>query len=864
MKTFTFESKVFMRILLLCMIACFSLTQARADYYYRVKLADKDGNIIKLTDVPDDYFNKDGKFEWSGRIHVNQGSGLINALNKLIGGATEVQTKDENGKLKFEYKKSENETIYVFYSEDDLKDENLSKNNLRKDDKGNYHITVGGNEYALESVRHTEKRLGTTIHDEDGNEISLKYTDGDGKLMDNVEYVNYYDTKEHKYDIVGFAIGKGSDQGSILQFSDYEAFKKIKAYIKELDLHFWNKATANGSFYMANMSKLKKLVMPANDFAIGGEKMFAGATELEEIVFTSRTEGGNTTETNITFIGDGAFKHGNKIPGAIIQKMINQAAEYAKTHNPEGDFHYGTIGKEAFYECYKIGEIEIPEGIKAIGSEAFRMTKNPSDFTTLILSTNNNLEIGHSAFRGCENLKDVNINDGTKITKLGEAAFSDSRSLSNASVKAILENYGTYSRETVNVNGSEVKFVPAHLFFGVQGRGDKNPLATLNFTELTIPADFGAIGEGAFGHTESDIQVLNKITVSGSVAPKCRVPVGVINELQGYKDVFQGINPNYVTVTFTGAADGYASDGKTGYKTYRAEDDFMRLMTKTLDENKEKYDVYPQMYADVKLKRSFKAGWNTLALPFGSPSDEKKDVDCAEIYTNALGATDIAVYRGLRKNQDVFTFLHYASVDKDPLDEFEPILVNMPESAIGKEYYTFKNVDLNYDADNKELYAPANLPGCVNSDNKQFNGEYDTTGMPLFSGNDYNTYYFDGTFKMFKDENHEKIKPGDYIIQNGKFVLCNGEKKYAMKGFRGYFKKSDNAQFAASEAINIAVYNTDGTVTDIVRINADGEADNATHDIYNIMGQKVRSNTNSTEGLKSGIYIVNGKKVLVK
>ena len=77
--------------------------------------------------------------------------------------------------------------------------------------------------------------------------------------------------------------------------------------------------------------------------------------------------------------------------------------------------------------------------------------------------------------------------------------------------------------------------------------------------------------------------------------------------------------------------------------------------------------------------------------------------------------------------------------------------------------------------------------------------------------------------------------------------------------------KFDSAPLGVSDAINIAVYDGDGTVTDIVRVDANGEAEaNAPHDIYNIMGQKVRSNALSTEGLKSGIYIINGKKVLVK
>ena len=118
---------------------------------------------------------------------------------------------------------------------------------------------------------------------------------------------------------------------------------------------------------------------------------------------------------------------------------------------------------------------------------------------------------------------------------------------------------------------------------------------------------------------------------------------------------------------------------------------------------------------------------------------------------------------------------------------------------------------------------------------------------------------------MIKDESNSIFKEGDYIIQDGKFIMCKTGKKYGMKAFRGYFKKFDSEPLGACEAINIAVYDGDGTVTDIVRVDANGEAEaNAPHDIYNVMGQKVRSNALSTEGLKSGIYIINGKKVLVK
>jgi hypothetical protein len=491
----------------------------------------------------------------------------------------------------------------------------------------------------------------------------------------------------------------------------------------------------------------------------------------------------------------------------------------------------------------------------------------------------NDIRIYSKAFRRCCYMTEFELKADAKIKQLNDGVFLDCRLIKSFAVQTIINNYAANSDQ--KYNGEEgAKFIPANLFYGANGKPDygteeeKNTVQK-NFTELVIPSEFVVIGKGAFGVSETSN--INSITVSRGVAPKCDVLDGTNSDVTG-KKAFEGVNPNYVTVYFNGDAAGYSTDGSTGYKTYRAESEFMRLLTKTLDEDKETYDVYPQMHADVKLKRSFKQGWNTLALPFGSPSyPNARDMDCAEVYTTALGATGIAVYRGLRENnqdasKSVFTFLHYGNVKEDPLDEFEPILVKMP--ATETKEYTFTNVDLNYDRDynngSGKLYTAAEIVdrGFKNSAEGHFDGKYndnDPTNFPLFKDNDYTTFYFDGTFKMIKDESNSIFKEGDYIIQDGKFIMCKTGKKYGMKGFRGYFKKFEKAAATKSEAINIAVYDGDGTVTDIVRVDANGEAEaNAPHDIYNIMGQKVRSNALSTEGLKSGIYIINGKKVLVK
>ena len=911
MKTFTFGSKGFMRILLLCMIACFSLTQARADYYYKVKLADKDGNVHQINGN-----------DWSGWIFVSKGSGLANALNKLIGGKFSEQEKDASGNLKFKYNDNNVE------KEISLSEAVVEK--LTKNQDGNYMYDIDGTKHELIPVTKDVYRLGRTIKDESGIAISLKYTI-DGKEMAKEE--NFYENYTHTYKIVGLAIGRGTNDGAILQFSDWDAFSRMKKDLKELDLAAWNKEKVNGSYYMSNMSNLEKLILPDHNFAIGGDYMFAGANKLKIIQYgnyganndaENLTINTDANKCKVTCIGNAAFENCNNLPGSYIKAMVNSAAAYAKEHANGDGFEYDKIGDKAFYCCHAFTDaFVIPDGIKYIGKQAFENGKistltctselkkiddwafkqnyqlqtvdlsnineigieafdmkndgNNKPLLSKVSLGGNDIRIYNKAFRRCCYMTEFELKADAKIKQLNEGVFLDCRLIKSFAVQTIINNYAANSDQ--KYNGEEgAKFIPANLFFGANGKPDygedteKNTVQK-NFTELVIPSEFVVIGKGAFGVTDGETSNINSITVSRGVAPECDVLDGTNSDVKG-KKAFGGVDSNHVTVYFNGAAAGYSNDGRTGYKTYRKEAEFMRLMTKTLDEDKETYDVYPQMYADVKLKRSFKQGWNTLALPFGSPSyPDARDMDCAEVYTTALGATDIAVYRGLRVNsqdasKSVFTFLHYGNVQEDPLDEFEPILVKMP--AAEKKEYTFKNVDLNYDRDNNTLYTAAQIlaRGCKNSTGGNFDGKYndkDPVKFPLFDGNNYTTFYFDGTFKMIKDESNSIFKEGDYIIQDGKFIMCKTGKKYGMKAFRGYFKKFEKVAAKKSEAINIAVYDGDGTVTDIVRVDANGEAEaNAPHDIYNIMGQKVRSNALSTEGLKSGIYIINGNKVLVK
>lgn len=925
MKTFTFGSKGFMRMLLLCMIACFSLTQARADYYYKVKLAYMNGNPYPIN----------GK-EWSDWIFVSKGSGLANALNKLIGGKFSEQEKDNNNKLKFKYKDGNNNEVEVSLSEAEL-------NGLKTNNEGKYLYPVDGN-YVLNPVTKDVYRLGRTIKDESGIAITLKYTDKEGNEIDGKEMAkeeNFYENYEHTYKIVGLAIGRGTNDGAILQFSDWDAFSRMKKDLKELDLAAWNKEKVNGSYYMSNMSNLEKLILPDHNFAIGDEYMFSGANNLTAIHYGHYDADYKTLtitdNCNVTCIGNAAFENCNKLPGSYIKAMVNSAAAYAKEHANEDGFEYNKIGDNAFYHCYAFtDDFAIPDGIKYIGKQAFengkistltctselkkiddRAFKQNYQLQTVDLSNineigieafdmknngnnkpvlskvslgGNDIRIYSKAFRRCCYMTEFELKADAKIKQLNDGVFLDCRLIKSFAVQTIINNYAANSDQ--KYNGEEgAKFIPANLFYGANGKPDygteeeKNTVQK-NFTELVIPSEFVVIGKGAFGVSETSN--IKSIKVSRGVAPKCDVLDGTNSDVTG-KKAFEGVNPNYVTVYFNGDAAGYSTDGSTGYMTYRNEQEFMRLLTKTLDENATDYTVVAQRHADVRLKRTFKEGWNTLVLPFGA-RDNGEAVKCARIYQNALNASNkgnfmIAAYRGLAKNEahpdnSTFYFLKYASYDTDPLDECEPLLVRMTKEDIdnAKGVYTFKNVELNYDGDFKDpnndkikIYKEytaeqVKLRMGKKEDNNFFTGNYNHDANDKFGNCSYVDFYFTGT--LYKQTGIATagsafIAPGDYIIQNNTFVKCFEGTQYGLKGFRGYFKQMPSDGTLGAKGIGICLVDSNGVVSSIHQVDGVSltPASVAPAAVYNLSGQQVG---NSLSTLAKGVYIVNGKKFVKK
>ena len=538
--------------------------------------------------------------------------------------------------------------------------------------------------------------------------------------------------------------------------------------------------------------------------------------------------------------------------------------------------------------------IEIPSSVTKIGSQAFY---NRVKVTGLNIQGNGSLEIGSEAFRRCEQLHTLNL-DNAKITYLGTGVFGDCRSMTNEFVDGVLKNYAVYG---------EIKKIPAYLFYGCNGQdghdgSDPNKNAC-SFTDLNIPAEFTKIGDGAFASSGDAKIKLKTITVNRDVAPTCLQ--GKTDEYAGItnKKVFDGLDPNMTTVVFDNNATGWNEDETTGFLTYMNDNsEFQRLLTKDLYSNHTEYINVPQQHAIVRLHRSLKVGWNTICLPFGvnnrygSISEWKgysdKQACNARIIVNGLTHNDskadgnnftMGVYRGYWKERKNFMFLHYTDFKANPLDLCETFLVKMREQDInnvetddkGVAIYTFRNVDLNYrwsangasgnDGDWKsEIFSADKMSA------KDFNGEVNTDAIPFKDKASYVDYVLRGSLVQRTGtvgDSQGIITTKDYFFQqskNGTMKLYpyTADKQYGIRGFSGWFHKTNKSDSEAHE-LSLSLFD-DSCITPIETVKVDDLNRDTSGKVYSISGVLVKNNAADLNNLSKGIYVVNGKKYVVK
>ena len=816
-----------MILLALCLI------QASADtYYFKIQLSNEKGEPGK----------------WSDYIvvrHDDQNLVYHNGLRDLINGITVTDEKGVNYTLpKPADNKGYLDRIYgIAFANGKGKEGNAQQNIMEGDEYEAWKKIRGHIKYL---------RLRDYIRDSYNDDSYLMY-------MDNVE--------ELELPKNGMNVGSEADDGKYY-FANAHKLNKITIWsdVKGDAVDITDDAVTD-----ITNKKLLNIV---------GKFMFANCWALSTKYINRLIKG-------VTEIKDNAFFADDDNRKDLSDEADNTIIEIPSTVT--------NIGSQAFRNRVKVTGLNIQgNGCLEIGSEAFKAC----DELAKIMQTNKELKIYKNAFMRCKQLNAFENLDKAKITYLETGVFGDCRSMTNEFVNGVLRNYAA-NRGTK---------IPAYLFFGCNGQdGHDGTDANKNkcsFTDLNIPAQFSEIGDGAFASTGDAVIRLKTITVNRDMAPTCLCEGTDKYADVSPKTVFYGLDPNKTTVIFAKPADGWDANKTTGFLTYMNDhSEFQRLLTKDIYSNHTEYINVPQQHAIVKLHRNLKVGWNTICLPFGVNNrygsmwgeDYKAQQDYnASIIVNGLthnsGATSddftMGVYRGYWREGKTFMFLHYTNFKDYPLDFCETFLVKMRKQDIdnaekdknGVAIYTFTNVDLNYrwHADGTsgnegnwtlvKAYPANEMLGQV----KDFDGQVNTDATPFAGKASYNEYVLRGSLVQRTGtvgESEGRITTDDYFFQqsrNGTMKLYpyTANKKYGIRGFSGWFHKNDKSTSNAHE-LSLSLFD-DGSITPIETVKVDDLNRDTSGKVYSISGVLMKNNAADLNNLPKGIYVVNGKKYVVK
>ena len=851
------------KILLSMILLALCLIQASADtYYFKINLYNQNGQLegwskyIKVEAIPDKVV--DGK-----QIYK-----YPNGLKTLLDGGSVKDEGDGKGNNIKEYrlpKKANNNEVDL-----DRIYGIVFANGKGRDNKSTEENILEGYEYkAWETIRPHIKYLEL-------REYKCDTYNNSGYFM-NMHKVEALELPKD-----GMKVGSGDKDGE-LYFANADELKKIYIY---------STIGENDKVDITDDETDKEVAAKPLLNRVG-IKMFANCFNLS-------TKYINRLIRDVSEIKDHAFYADEGNRGKFSNEADNTIIEIPSSVTK--------IGSQAFYNRVKVTGLNIHGnvGCLEIGSEAFgqcdELAKINLDKTTQDKQDKKELKIYKNAFMRCKQLNAFENMNTAKITYLGTGVFGDCRSMTNEFVNGVLQNYAA--------NGGTK--IPAYLFFGCNGQdGHDKPDGNKNicsFTDLIIPEQFTEIGDGAFAFANNDAKIrLKTIRVNRDMAPTCQK--GKTDEYAGIteKSVFDGLDPNVTTVSFETNATGWKETKNettgetetTGFLTYMNDgSEFQRLLTKDIYSDHTAYINVPQQHAIVRLHRKLKEGWNTICLPFGvnnrygSISEWKgysdKQACNARIIVNGLTNNDseansnnfpMGVYRGYWPEGKTFMFLHYTEFDAYPLNLGETFLVKMRAKDIaGDGIYTFRNVDLNYRWTAKgasgnegewtsEIYSAEQML----QEARDFDGQVNTAETPFAGKAKYDKYVFRGSLVQLKGtvENSQGIiTTKDYFFQQTqdnkmKLYPYKADQKYGIRGFSGWFHDKTNDSNPEHSELSLSLFD-DGSTTPIETVKVDDLNRDTSGKVYSISGVLVKNNAADLNNLSKGIYVVNGKKYVVK
>lgn len=453
------------------------------------------------------------------------------------------------------------------------------------------------------------------------------------------------------------------------------------------------------------------------------------------------------------------------------------------------------------------------------------------------------------------------------------------------------------SSENIKQNGGPL----ANLFITVLD-ADGNPInekystATLNGVSQADAEALGNTYDGAgIGHAFFEGEYENQVQICLDKAPNG-------NEISNENPVTLRIG-FYVDPTPDGKPDVAANEltAVDNFKLLYAgprrnpelildeESTDLRYLTAAKDEYKNSV-----LHLNRKLNDNM---WNSLILPVNLTWGQMK---------RTFGdAVKVAKLAALTENSVQFVTVEPKNDDEVMVTAFEPYIVFPPYTQVKSAPYTVEHFYTSEGEDNSEWLGTNyekskdennRLTKTIPADHyditmvsldrenlKKLNTKWEsTTTFSTIDGN-YGTMVCKGTMaKTYDKDESGKNKiidgrddlNGDYFMYKGKLIQVpsgkkdNGERySYGLKAFRCWFELTDNVSAGGKPSqVSLLINGVEDSTTGIADIHGSTDCTSYKRGIdgvFNMNGQMVRRSC-SLEGLPKGMYVVNGKKIIIR
>lgn len=249
-----------------------------------------------------------------------------------------------------------------------------------------------------------------------------------------------------------------------------------------------------------------------------------------------------------------------------------------------------------------------------------------------------------------------------------------------------------------------------------------------------------------------------------------------------------------------------ASEGGNNYPGFYEPQLLAMPMDVTLEDTKT-YNEAPALVANVTLNRKLGEKWNTIVLPFAL-----NEAQVTEMFGEGA---KVAAYKGSTVNGDHVTFNFE---EQTSMEAQTPYMIKPGTNASKKV--------------NGVVLEPA-------------------SGLKKVEDANHNGIDFVGNYTT-----GQTLQQNSFFISNNTFYRASGQE--TMNAYRATFQVSTSTP---AKIMNTVFVGEGGSVTaiDDVHVSPQGS-----FDVYHINGMLVKKNAIDLNGLDKGIYIINGKKYVVK